>query len=487
VHGLPLEPPVETYRTWTLVLLTALASPTGTSTAYAINTTGTIVGSSGTGGALVWAPDGSVQTIAGVDIAVDLNDGGLVAAYAFQNNGLNTRAFLWSSAGGLVDAGSADESSSYPLGVTSDGRLIANRDDWAGVTKVYVWSPGSPRVLLDGLGGGFSRALFVNGSGQIAGVSRTILGYDRAFLWSADTGMVEVPAPAGFDSTPLALNASGGMVGSTGRTSFGTVTSGPSFFWPGSGTTFTDFGASLLVSVNDVGQVLGFSDPGAAFVWTGGTFATIPAGPGVQIVPAALNIHGQVVGYYFPDAFTIHAFSWMPASAAIVDLGTLGGKSSQAVAVNASGQITGASNLTGDASAHAFRMTAGHKMDDLGALFGATDSSTAVAINANGAVTGTDSGHAFLYDNKLHDLGDLGGTDLQVWGINDLKDVVGWRLNPSTGPIAFVCFAGGPMTDLPAFPGQDSSQAFGINNSGDAVGNALLPDGQRRALVWHTR
>jgi probable HAF family extracellular repeat protein len=471
--------------------MTALDSPTGTSVANAINHSGTIVGSSVTGGALIWVPGASAQVIPGIDFAVDINDNGRVAAYAVEPYDQSTHAFLWSASGGLVDAGSEDESSSYPLGVTSDDRLVANRVDWAGVTKVYVWKPGGPRALLDGLGGGFSRALFVNASGQVAGVSRTILGYDRAFVWSAATGMVEVPAPAGFNSTPADFNASGGIVGSTIRGRVGLVTPGPSFFWPGSGTTYTDFGSSILVGVNDESQVLGYANPGAAFVWSGGTYTTIPAAPGAQIVPAALNLHGQVVGYYLPTPFTMHAFSWKPAAAAIVDLGTLGGTHSLAVAVNASGQITGTSSLTGDVTSHAFRTTAGHKMTDLGSLFGATANSSSVAMNTDGNVTGYDTGptdfHVFLYDGKLHDLGALGGSNPQIWGINDSKDVVGWRLDPATGPHAFVCFGGAPMTDLPAFPGQDSSQAFGINNAGDAVGNALLPDGQRRALIWYTR
>jgi len=43
------------------------------------------------------------------------------------------------------------------------------------------------------------------------------------------------------------------------------------------------------------------------------------------------------------------------------------------------------------------------------------------------------------------------------------------------------------MTDLPDAPNHDGSQAFAINNAGSAVGNALLLDGQRRALLWHRR
>src|SRR6185503_13442543 len=60
-----------------------------------------------------------------------------------------------------------------------------------------------------------------------------------------------------------------------------------------------------------------------------------------------------------------------PAYAAytLTDLGTLGGSSSQAVAINEAGQIIGQSYLAGDAEQHAF-VWQGGVMTDLGTLGG---------------------------------------------------------------------------------------------------------------------
>src|SRR5438128_10063164 len=68
----------------------------------------------------------------------------------------------------------------------------------------------------------------------------------------------------------------------------------------------------------------------------------------------------------------------------IVDLGTLGGSNSSAVAVNTSGQVVGQSGIAGDAASHAFSWTAATGMVDLGTLGGRY--SSAVAVNASGQV-----------------------------------------------------------------------------------------------------
>src|SRR5262245_66348121 len=71
---------------------------------------------------------------------------------------------------------------------------------------------------------------------------------------------------------------------------------------------------------------------------------------------------------------SVSAASAPAAPPNIYNLGTLGGTSSGALAINNAGQVTGVSSLAGDASSHAFLYTgtpgSGGMMHDLGALDG---------------------------------------------------------------------------------------------------------------------
>ena len=114
----------------------------------------------------------------------------------------------------------------------------------------------------------------------------------------------------------------------------------------------------------------------------------------------------------------------------LVDLGTLGGRFSTAIAVNASGHIVGESE-TANGERHAFVWTPNGGMVDLGTLGGA--SSSPRAINALGHVagssqTGNGDTHAFFWTplTGMIDLGTLpGSSSSQATALNDSNQVVG--------------------------------------------------------------
>jgi len=159
----------------------------------------------------------------------------------------------------------------------------------------------------------------------------------------------------------------------------------------------------------------------------------------------------------------------------ITDLGTLGGASADARAINNAGQAVGAS-ATASSDTHAFLWTATDGMKDLGTLGGTF--SRAFGINSLGHVVGVSalaSGEQrpFFWTpaGGMQDLGTFGGGFGQALGINDLDQVVG-RSNLPDGSIhAFLWTVKQGLTNLVSVVG-DNSQAQGINNRQQIVGGS---------------
>lgn len=164
-----------------------------------------------------------------------------------------------------------------------------------------------------------------------------------------------------------------------------------------------------------------------------------------------------------------------------IDLGTLGGRSSRATAINAAGQIVGTSDLD-ERDTHAFLWDKG-AMTDLGTLGGGTYS-VAEDINASGQVVGT-SVESSIYRSFLWEGGVMTELHLFVNAINDAGQVVGgnWVAGTPTPFHAFL-WANGTITDLGTLGGLNSN-AFALNSAGQVVGgSAVLESDGRRAFIW---
>lgn len=171
----------------------------------------------------------------------------------------------------------------------------------------------------------------------------------------------------------------------------------------------------------------------------------------------------------------------------IVELGTLGGDFSSGSALNAHGQVVGAS-ATATGESHPF-LYGPQGMIDLGAPPGYWGNAT--AINGAGTVvgyfaeTGGTDMRAFIYRRGvMTDLGRFGADWFSVVAINDAEVIIGQaRLSPAGADTAYA-WSGGKITDLGTLGGMSSS-AQGLNNAGRIVGAATTPgDAEVRPVVW---
>lgn len=211
---------------------------------------------------------------------------------------------------------------------------------------------------------------------------------------------------------------------------------------------------------------------------------TIVFGP-ENSAPAAIDGAGRIAG-----DLAGRAFLWDGAS--VVDLGTLGGPSSSALALSDNGLVTGGADRA-DNSRRAFLYGAG-ELRDIGQL---GVSSAGTGVNAAGQVAGTwvdDAGedHAFLYSGGVaRDIGDLGGgpagygasTSARAAGINAGGDVVGSSFLPGFSAYRAFLYREGVMRDLGTLGGP-SSAAAAINDAGQVAGTSFIDGDVQHAFLF---
>ena len=204
----------------------------------------------------------------------------------------------------------------------------------------------------------------------------------------------------------------------------------------------------------------------------------------------AVNRQGDVAGTAaLPDG-RMHAF--MFKDGVMMDLGTLGGTNSFAYGINDHDQTVGSADLPGGAH-HGFTATnglAGAMMSDLGTLGGSN--SVAYCINALGQITGQadfsfTNHHAFLWTNGMANMMDLDGNPASSsagqW-INSAGEVVGAFGGGPNGDRAMMMGGpgGGGMGAMGTLGG-NASWANSVNGAAEVVGSSTLPGGQMHAFM----
>jgi probable HAF family extracellular repeat protein len=271
----------------------------------------------------------------------------------------------------------------------------------------------------------------MNNAGQVVGSADDMSGNTFATIWNGTTPTIiaghVLPGVSAASAYASAINNSGIVVGA--EYSLGILSGYMPFVW---GATFSNCpfcDAGRASGINDSGQFVGSVPvPGGGGPNIPAYVPVIWASPGDGTQPDALqllnlngggavgiNDTGQIVGYSYTTNTACcgpgspHATRWASSNSPPMDLGTLGGASSQALNINNRGFIVGWAEI-GNGTEHAALWGPTTTAFDLGTLGG--KSSYASGINVEGDVVGSAQTvwgvwHAVLWTNKHHKAVDL--------------------------------------------------------------------------------
>jgi probable HAF family extracellular repeat protein len=243
----------------------------------------------------------------------------------------------------------------------------------------------------------------------------------------------------GFNTAATALNGAGNVVGQSGNRAF---------LWDRKTGMLADLGlgtsSSIAYGINESDQIVG-QRASRAFRWEEGVPVDLaPLPGGTTSAAAAINETAFAAGWSSTNGSEIpHAVMWK-RSRVVRDLGTLGGLTSRAYAINGRKQIVG------------------------------------VADTASGQQ------HAFLWQNGVMiDLGTLGGASSVAFGINACGQIVGQSETATPGQFHAFIWQNGVMTDIGKLYKDGNSAAQSINESGQIVGQAQrVPTMLQVIVLW---
>jgi probable HAF family extracellular repeat protein len=198
-----------------------------------------------------------------------------------------------------------------------------------------------------------------------------------------------------------------------------------------------------------------------------------------------VNSQGDVAGYsVYEPGYGTDAVRWDKNG--VISL-VAGGTNSLAIAINDAGTIVGYDFVDADYAYEGLIATVNGGLQHVTAAI----VPMFTAISSNGKVAGyagnsINDFQAALYSNgSLQLLGVLGGTTSQAWGVNDSGEVVGTSTYTGGGwdNHAFL-YQSGMMNDLGTLGGS-RSYGYGINNPGTVVGEASTTgDASSHAFVY---
>jgi probable HAF family extracellular repeat protein len=336
-----------------LVLALAAPRPVSAQAAYVVEDLGVLPGDTGS-------------------VALAINAHGDVVGWSA--NSADTRAFVYTTAGGMVQLPSPSDRPRTVARDINDAGVVVGGANKGGTDlgHAVVWSNGTVEDLGTLATGFYSEAYGVNNLGQVVGYSYTDGGAGMGVH-----GFSRRPGEALLDITP-------------------------------------DSDTGYASDVNDAGQVTGYKTALGgyhAFRWAGGTFTDLGVLPGfAHSFGSAINASGQVAGSSASASGNTERVFRSDSEATLTNLGGVG-ETNSAMGINASGSMVGVGRPTSGLK-RAFLYTDAGGLQDLNTLIDPS------------------SGWFILNATDINDAGQIVG-----YGTNDILGVShAVRLRPATVP-----------------------------------------------------
>lgn len=330
-----------------------------------------------------------------------IDDSGRVVGQSQTASG-QYHAFLWDGAPhDLAPSSDVSRASAFGPGGVIAG-IVGSKD--YGNASVAVWENGVMRPI----GPSHPRPDFnlavvtMNADGQLLVVAEEDIDYVHGLLYrgGAETDIGSLK--------PMAMNNRGQVVGAAyhnfvtseydhpfvwengAMRDLGTLAPTPCVSDPGNVCAY----ASAL-DINDQGDVVGFSTDASGvdrpFLWQSGVMRDLGTAPGQPAGARGINNRGQIAitteQRWNQTPVQIRSYVW--ENGAATDIGSLGGGGTVLAVLTEDGVVAG-SSLTSGGQRHAFVWKNG-RMTDLGVGPMGGERSQAIAVNANGDVIGWSS------------------------------------------------------------------------------------------------
>ena len=370
----PPAPPVAVVRPLDLATLGGPFAATDYSNAWLVNERGQVAGTYYDAAAEVtrpffWRGRGAPVRMTGlpdVDLyPVDMNDSGQVLVIT-PAGGLAPvpRTWLWSPSGRVQPVEVPGALGTAGVDLNERGQVLAGwttpgTPPWPTTgfwlyNRVGVWAagrmtpvPGLPSVAEAPV----VRGAAINDAGVVVG-DASVTARPGPFAWRSDgRTLTDITPPGANDAVPADINERGEVaIGS--RT---TDTENP-YVWragrfrkvslPGAGALGTTLPGTRVLG--DRGDLL-VNDRYTSYLWRDGRASRLPEPPQAETTfPATLNDVGQVVGNASLTGPDYVYRGYLAERDRVVELGTVGGRFSNAMAVNDSGTVAGSADTSPD-------------------------------------------------------------------------------------------------------------------------------------------